>query len=61
MSIFLFVFIVVIIFIIFHREIQLNRIEADDFESGLTFFAVNDFPLIHVLIDVDFRFTFRTS
>jgi hypothetical protein len=60
-SISLFVFIVVIIFLAFRREIQLDRIEADYFEPGLTLFAVNDFSLIHVLVDVDFRFTFRTN
>jgi hypothetical protein len=61
MSISLFVFVVVIIFLVFRGEVQLNRIEADDFKPGLTLFAMNDFSLIHVLIDVEFRFTLRTN
>jgi hypothetical protein len=60
-SISLFVLIVVIVFIVVRREIQLDRIEADDFKPGLTLFAVNDLSFVHVLIDVDFRFTFRTT
>jgi hypothetical protein len=52
---------IVIIFFLVRREIQFNRIEADDLKSGLTLFTVNDLSLIHVFIDVDFRFTFRTT
>ena len=60
-SISLFIFVIIIVFFIIRREIQLNRIEADDFKSGLTLFTVNDLSLVHVFIDVDFRFTFRTT
>jgi hypothetical protein len=60
-SISLFVLIVIILFLVFRREIQLDGIEADDFKSGLALFTVNDLSLIHVLIDMDFRFTFRTT
>ena len=56
-----FFFLIIIFFLVLRREIQFNRIEADDFESGLTLFTVNDLSLIHVFIDVDFRFTFRTT
>jgi len=60
-SISFFFLIVIIVFLVLRREIQFNRIEADDFKSGLTLFTMNDLSLIHVFIDVDFRFTFRTT
>jgi hypothetical protein len=60
-SISFFVLIVIIVFRVLRREIQFNRIEADDFKPGLTLFTVKNISLIHVFIDVDFRFTFRTT
>jgi hypothetical protein len=60
-SISLFVFIIVIIFLIFRREIQLDRIKANNFKPGLTLFAVKNLSFVHVLVDMDFRFTFRTN
>jgi len=60
-SISLFVLIFIIVFLVIRREIQLDGIEADDFKPGLAFFTVNYLSLIHVLIDVDFGFTFRTT
>jgi hypothetical protein len=52
---------IIIVFLVLRRKIQFNRIESDDFKSGLTLFTVNDLSLIHVFIDVDFSFTFRTT
>jgi hypothetical protein len=60
-SISLFVLIVILVFLVIRREIQLDGIEADDFKPGLALFTMNDLSLIHVFIDVDFRFTFRTT
>jgi hypothetical protein len=60
-SISLFVLIVIIVFLVIRREIQFDGIEADDFKPSLALFTMNDLSLIHVFIDVDFRFTFRTT
>jgi hypothetical protein len=60
-SISLFVLIVILVFLVIRREIQLDGIEANDFKPGLALFTMNDLSLIHVFIDVDFRFTFRTT
>jgi len=60
-SISFFFLIVIIVFLVLRREIQFNRIEAYDFKPGLTLFTVKNLSLIHVFIDVDFRFTFWTT
>ena len=51
----------ILIFLVFRRDVQFDRIEADDFERRLTLFAMNNLSLIHVFIDVDLRMAFRTS
>jgi hypothetical protein len=48
-------------FVVFRRKIQFDRIEADDFQHGLTLFATDAFSLVHVFVNVDFRFALRTS
>jgi hypothetical protein len=60
-SISLFVLVVEILFLVLGREVQLDRVEADDFKPGLTLFTMNDISFVDVLVDVDFRFTFRTN
>jgi hypothetical protein len=55
------VLVIIIVGILFLDDIQFDRIESDNFQGHVAFFAFNRLAFVRIDIDVNVSFTFRAG
>jgi hypothetical protein len=60
LSIILF-FLFKVVFFVFMRQVEFDRIQSHDFERRVTLFAMKELAFVHVFVHMDFGFAFRAS